>query len=267
MSTKIYGIIAAENEDNVGETVLIDGIDDRITQMKDEHPSSDDHDTFFRKIGIIRNTKKIHNANECDNEKHLRCWNFAQVPFLYGEGELVDDSDHPNAIAAASIIKFAQRDDVPLHVGWSIDGGIFERRTRDGRVTEDKKEGKILAKTIGIAAALTVKPCNPKCRVFLDNDLAKSIQNAPIPKEVYDALKKSQSKHSFTEHNLTNVLLYVKLNELKKSLSNYFGDMTNVKCYNCGSNVRMFKSDSLPNHCSSCGENYTLEQLWKAISK
>lgn len=266
MSTKIYGIIAAENEDNVGEKVIIEGIVDKINQMKDEHPSSDDEDTFFRKIGVIRNTKKIFSAKDCDNEKHLRCWNFAQVPFLYGEGELADDTGHPNAISAASIIKFAQRDDVPLNVGWSIDGGIFERRTPSGMLTEDKKEGKILSKTIGIAAALTVKPCNPKCRVFLANDLTKSIQDAPLPKEVIEALHKSQSSASFTEYNLTNVLLYVKLNELKKSISNYFSDTTLLKCYNCGNTSRLFKSDEMPNHCSSCSGHYSLEQLWKALN-
>lgn len=33
MSTKMYGIIAAQNEDKVGETVIIDGVEDKITSF------------------------------------------------------------------------------------------------------------------------------------------------------------------------------------------------------------------------------------------
>jgi predicted Zn-ribbon and HTH transcriptional regulator len=265
MGTKIFGIIAAQNEDSAGETLLLDGLDhSRLFLARDEHEKDD----FFSKIGAIRYTKKIYNKDECENDKQLRCWNHAQVPFLYGEGELADDEQHPNAESAAALLRFAQRPDVPLEVGFSIDGSVLERKDRAGNVTENKDIGKTLSKTLGLAAALTVKPCNPKCKAFLENDLTKSVANMPIPKIVLDAIKSKQAEKSFTEKLGKDWELFTKLEKLKKSLNDYFNAITVVRCNGCGDSVRFFKSSNkLPNFCKKCGSSFSLTNLWKALNK
>ena len=262
MGTRWYGIGAAQNDDNVGEKLLLDGLEDRVKFIRDEH----DDLSAFRLLGSVNNSKKIYSEKDCEDEQQRRCWKHAGVPFLYVAGEFADDQDHPNAQSAASLLKFTSRNDVPLKMGLSIDGGIIERQTPDGRPTEDKDQGKILARTLGSSVAFTVKPCNPKCAIFLENDLAKSDYKSAPPARYFEALKKSQAKHSFNE--IPEWQLYIKLDNLKKSLVNYTGGFTSMKCHTCGTNQRFFKSSTdMPNGCSKCGKNYSMAQLWKALNK
>jgi ribosomal protein S27E len=265
MGLKVYGLAACENFDNVGEKILIEGLNiDHLRIIKDEHP---DQDNFFHIVGSIKVAKKIFKEADCEDDKQKRCWNSVKVPFVYIEGELADDENHPNAQSAAAILRFSQREDIPLNVGFSIDGAIVSRETVGGQQTEDKEIGKILARTIGGAASLTVKPCNPKCKAFLENDLAKSVAALPIPQVVLEALKKSESKSSFVETDSYKWKLLLKLQKLKKSLEDYAAGFTEVKCAKCGKSMRFFKSGDVPNGCFSCGKAYSLTQLWKALNK
>jgi len=261
---KFYGATAAENPDNSEETLLIDGFIDQLRTVKDEH----DEDSFFRKVGAVTKSKKIRSEKDCEDDKQRRVWNFAQVPLVYVECELADDTDHPNAKAAAELLKFSNRPDVPLEIGLSVDGGIIERLDANGVPTEDKETGKILSKTLGTAASLTVKPCNPKCKLFLENDLTKSDMTMEPPARYWDALKKSQASTSFIETLGDDLKILMKLHKLKKSLSDYFGAFTDIKCYQCGHPVRFFKSsDDLPNGCSNCGHQFSLNNIWQALNK
>ena len=271
---KIYGAIAAENPDNAGETILIDGIDiSRLTLMKDEHP---EQDTFFSSLGSINNAKKIYSEVDCEDYKQLRCWKYTQVPFLYGEGELADDTEHPNAKSAAAMLKFSQGEN-PLDIGWSIDGGISERRDDAGNVVETEydeagkviKQGNILAGTVALAASLTVKRCNPKCKVWIEGDLQKSMANIPEPANYRELLKKSMSTTSFTESfGSSDAKVLIKLNRLKKSLDDYLGGFTSMRCNSCGKPVRFFKStSSMPHKCSDCEGVFSMKDIWSAINK
>ncbi len=262
--TEFYGIGAAQNVDNSGELLYIEGLDNsRLTKVKDEH----DKDNFFHTLGSVKFSKKIMSEKDCENSYQKRCWSYVKVPFLYCEGVLADDHDHPNAKAAASILKFSQRQDVPLNVGLSIDGAVLERKDASGKVTEDKETGKNLTKTVGLAVSFTTKPCNPKCKLFLKNDLTKSIADAPVPKVVLDAINREQSRSSFTEQLKPVWDLYSKMQKLKKSLDDYFTGFAGVKCHDCGNAVRFFKSSKdIPNFCRNCGSSFSLSELWKAIN-
>jgi hypothetical protein len=266
MGLGLYGIIAAQNPDNIGETILIEGLDDsKLKVIKDEHP---EQENFFHTIGTIRKTKKIFSEKDCEDDRQRRCWRLAQVPFLYGEGELADDTEHPNAKAAAAMLKFSKRPDVPLDIGFSVDGGIIERRTVSGQPTEDENTGKVLARSIGTAASLTVKPCNPKCVTFLTNDLTKSDMIMQPPVGYIAALQKSRASRSFrnTMHNDVKLLLGVE--RLKKSLTDYFGAFTSLQCKQCGKALRFFKGNSdIPNRCSHCGSHFSLNNIWQALNK
>ena len=267
MGLGVYGILAAQNVDNSGETILIEGIDNsQLHLIKDEHPEKDE---FYSKVGAIKYSKKIFSAKDCENDKQIRCWNHALVPFLYGEGELADDQDHPNAQASAAMLKFTQRPDIPLSVGWSIDGGITQRTASDGQPTEDKELGNILAKTVAIAGSLTVKPCNPKCLAFIDADLTKSISTMSPPLNYLALLRKSQSKTSFNECIESNQLeLFIQVEKLKKSVDDYFSGFTSMRCNGCGKPVRFFKSTgSMPHKCGACSNTFSMKEIWKAINK
>lgn len=261
---EIYGIGAAQNPDNVGETIIIDGIDtSKLMGIKDEH----DDESMWRRVGAITYHKKIMSAKDCENPQQARCWRVTQVPFLYIEGILADDTDHPNAKAAAEIIKFSYKSGVPLEVGFSIDGGIMERQNAYGMPTEDKEAGKTLAKTVGLDISLTVKPCNPKCKMFLKKDLTKSISEMPPPVNYQKLLQKSISKSSFRDIISTEYKVLLKLQGLKKSLQDYQSAFTDMKCKRCHSPVRFFKSTAdVPHKCSSCESSYDLLQIWKALN-
>jgi hypothetical protein len=263
MGLKLYGIGVAQCPDNVGETILLDGLDiSKLRTIRDEHGD----DSAFRQIGVVSKAKKIHAEHECEDDRQKRCWAATKVPFLYIEGELADDEQHPNAESASALIRFASRPDIPLELGFSIDGGIIERRTRDGQVTEDKETGKILARTLGTSVAFTTKPCNPKCFLRMQNDLTKSDMTMKAPSRYFQALANSQKSSSFNELTMTS--LHIKVEKLKKSLGDYFGAFTDMKCEKCHTGVRFFKSaSSLPNVCQKCGHHFSVSSLWKALNR
>lgn len=254
MGTKVYGIAAAQNPDNSGETIIVDNIDtSRLRYINDEHGED-----AWSMIGSIDYHAKIHSLEECKDDRQRRCWQVAQAPFLYVTGEIADDSGHPNAEAAAALIKFtASRPDIPLKIGFSIEGGILKRGGTDNKVLEQ---------TIGTGASFTVKPCNPRAALFLENDLRKSELILTPPPIYYEALKKSASTSSFRERPV--VLAQIAIELLEKSLDDYMGGFTSMKCHHCGDGVRFFKSSkSVPNGCSKCGESFRLSDIWKALNK
>jgi rubrerythrin len=270
MGLQIYGIAAAQNPDNAGETLNIQNLDtSKLRYINDEHG-----DKMFDFIGGIRTHKKIFSEKDCENPYQLKCWQSAKVPFLYIEGELADDEGHPNAQSAASLLKFTtQRNDVPFKLGFSIEGGIIEKLRPDGSPEQRDEEGQLIgeagvniSKAVATGTTLTVKPCNPKCQVWLVNDLRKSdIQSVP-PKAYYEALKKSRAATSFREN--PEVKLMLKMEELKKSLNSYVKGFTSIKCHHCGNGTRFFKStNDLPNHCPSCNNRFRMSDIWNAITK
>lgn len=261
MGLKFFGATAAQNEDNAGETILIEGVDiSKLRVLKDEHP---EEENFFHTIGAVTLAKKIFSEKDCDSPRQVRVWRHVGVPLVYVEGEMADNEDHPNAKAAAAMVRFTQRQDIPLDVGLSIDGGIVEKRNEQGQPDE---EGKILARTVGLAASLTIKPCNPKCRLFLMNDLTKSDLATPPPPGYWVALKKAQAKSSFREMGTNEFQIYLKLNKLKKSLTDYFGGFTSIRCKKCGDGVRFFKSDAM-NGCPKCKNHFSMTEIWQALNK
>jgi predicted nucleic-acid-binding Zn-ribbon protein len=262
--TKIYGIVAAENPDNVGETIILDGLEDRLKFFRDEH----DELSSFRVLGAVTYSKKIKSPKDCENEKQLRCWNHAGVPLLYAEGTLFDNEDHPNAKAAAAILKYCNNNPgLSLQPGLSVDGEIHERVDAMGNQTRDKSIGKKLTKTVAISGAFTVQPCNPKCAGALFIDEAPSLQKSTTPPKAYvEALKKSQSSSSFNEIPKEVMLLH-SMQQLHKSLEILHNDHASIQCYHCGKAERFFKSSGAPNTCLKCGKSYTIKQVWESFQK
>lgn len=254
MGLKIYGIAAAQNPDKDGQTIIIKNMDtSKLRYINDEHG-----DKMFDFIGGISYYKKIYGEQDCENEKQVRCWNSAKVPLLYVEGELADDEGHPNAEAAAAMVKFTSKNPhYPLQLGFSIEGGIVEKA--------GEKEN-ILSKTIGTGATITVKPCNPKCLLFPELDLMKSDVAVALPEKYVAQLKAAPARPSIKELPIVHV--HSKVMELKKSIDDYMGGFTSMKCHSCGNAMRFFKSTKdMPNHCQKCGNSFRLSDIWSALNK
>ncbi len=254
MGTKIYGIGACEAPDHSGETLKINGLDvSRLRGVRDEH----DDNTLMRMVGGVTFSKKIMTLEECDTEQQKRCWDFAQVPFLYAEGELADSEGHPDAQAAAALLKFTSRPNIPLKLGFSVDGGTLKRGGPDNKTLE---------RTCATSLALTSQPCNPKCRVFLFNDLQKSDLMVAPPASYWKALKKQRDSHAFNEDPLFRT--YLMAERLKKSLDDYLGGFTSLKCWTCGNGIRFFKSSkNVPAACPNCGHSFSIQDVWRALNQ
>ena len=55
---------------------------------------------------------------------------------------------------------------------------------------------------------------------------------------------------------------------LKKSINDYQGAFTDIRCQHCGSSYRFFKStNKMANGCSKCGEYLPMSDIWKALNK
>ena len=259
MATEIFGIGAAQVKDNAKETIIVDGMNlDKCSILSDEHADEEGTIPMFRIIGATTKTKVIHVEKECEDIYQEKCWRLVGAPFVYMEGKLADDSDHPDAKSAAALLRFVSANpEVPLKIGLSVEGGTIHR---------DPNDEKILLKTVASGFALTIKPCNSVCQVFLKNDLAKSDRNIAPPARYFEALKKSQSVSSIVER--PELLLSYHLTSLKKSLSDYVSGFTDIKCYNCGHAQRMFKSTkNMPNGCPSCGNYFSMSDIWKALNR
>lgn len=251
---RFYGVGAAQVVDNSGETIIIDNIDtSRLRLLTDEHGAD-----AWSMIGGVDYHKKIHSSEECEDEHQRRCWEAVKAPFLFVRGEIAEQSGHPNAQAAASLLRFvSSKPDLPLKVGLSVEGGILERTGADQ---------KVLNKTIATGVALTVKPCNPKCVLFAEQDLTKSDWGGTPPKAYYEALAKSDATRSFIE--VPKVVLLMHLDTLKKSVEDYYGSFTSMKCWRCGQGVRFFKSSrDVPNRCGHCSSAFRMSDIYNAMTK
>lgn len=244
MGTKIYGIFAAQNKDRVGETILLKGMDtSNLSFIDDEHDSSN----FLHIIGNVSSSKKIFKEADCENERQRRCWEHAKVPFLYGEAELLDAEDHPDAIAAKACLMYAHRNpDSKLRPGFSIEGR---------EILKDPKT-KEIAKSEALGAALTLFPCNPKCAAFLfDEPLAKSFCPEPNLSR-YKGMRKNFSMSLDAE-------IDYRMKTLVKSLQNI---TTTVKCKHCGDQT-VFTLEKSWTLCPECRKPFDMQQIAKIISE
>lgn len=250
---KVYGIASAEIPDKVNETAVLKGMDIApVPYINDEHG---DAARMFNVLGSIQTHKKIYSASDCANEREKRCWNHAKVPFLYVEGSLADEEEHPNAQAASALIKYAAQ--TPgFNLGFSVEGSVME------------KEGDKLTKTAVRGVSLTISPCNPLCKVFSMDDLAKSYYPVVLPEKYQHLVSSGKVRSSFVRTPDLNVLLKSKLDfvsEVSVLLkSNQLNRARLLKCWNCGCQ-KVYIAPKVPNNCVACGEAFSMKDLSTAL--
>lgn len=147
----IDGILGSQLRDTQGETLSVEGAD--ISELESGKGRwNDNHGKgFFNCLGRITDAKKIFKEEDCDNDRQRYYWQKIKTPFIYGKGYLYNDEDHPNAKAAAAIIRNVHKVDSPLKVKLSVEGGVVSRGLRDPT---------LLARTKIHSCAITFVPAN-----------------------------------------------------------------------------------------------------------
>ena len=144
-------IAGSQLRDTQGEMLSVEGADisELIAgrgRLNDNHGKG-----FFNAIGRITGAKKIFKAEDCENDRQKYYWEKVKAPYIYVKGYLYDDEDHPNARAAAAIIRNIHKADTPLMMKASVEGGVQARGISDPS---------LLARTKIHSVALTFTPAN-----------------------------------------------------------------------------------------------------------
>ena len=133
--------------DTQGEMLSVEGADiSELQRINDNHGKG-----FFNSIGTITSSKKIFKEEDCENDRQKYYWNKIKAPYIYARGFLHDDEDHPNAKAAAAILRNIHKHDSPLKLKASVEGGVLARGIADPS---------LLARTKIHSIALTFVPAN-----------------------------------------------------------------------------------------------------------
>lgn len=179
-------IAGSQLRDTQGEMLSVEGAD--ISELvAGRGRLNDNHGKgFFNAIGRITGAKKIFKKEDCENERQEYYWEKVKAPYIYVKGYLYDDEDHPNARAAAAIIRNIHKADTPLMMKASVEGGVQARGLADPT---------LLARTKIHSVALTFTPAN-------NNTLVEPIS---ITKHDYDAEADMQLIKSVMHLAQTNV--------------------------------------------------------------
>lgn len=144
-------IAGSQLRDTQGEMLSVEGADISELQAGRGRLNDNHGKGFFNSIGRITGAKKIFKKEDCDNERQEYYWEKVKAPFVYVKGYLYDDEDHPNARAAAAILRNIHKADTPLQLKASVEGGVLSRGLSDNS---------LLARTKIHSVALTFTPAN-----------------------------------------------------------------------------------------------------------
>lgn len=144
-------IAGSQVRDTQGEMLSVEGAD--ISELiAGNGRFNDNHGKgFFNSIGRVTGAKKIFKAEDCENDRQKYYWEKVKSPYIYVSGVLYDDDEHPNAKAAAAILRNIHKTDVPLKMKASVEGGVLARGIKDES---------LLARTKIHSVALTFTPAN-----------------------------------------------------------------------------------------------------------
>lgn len=175
----VAGVFSAQTPDTSGEVLDVKGAD--IEELKSgkalvntEHINPEDlkdkdnkgFEGFQSIVGRVMNAKKIFSEKDCSNKQELQAFKKLKVPLIWGQVEIFDDADHPNAKAAASIIRNFEQAGVEQQLGFSVEGSTV------------KREGNLLKETAIRRLALTHKPCNRAAKVEFVQDSHQGVRKS-----------------------------------------------------------------------------------------
>src|ERR1051325_6781837 len=148
---EIDACAGSQLRDTQGEMLSVEGADISDLQAGKGRWNDNHGKGFFNSIGRITHAKKIFKAEDCEDDRQKYYWEKVKAPYVYVKGYLYDDEDHPNAKAAAAILRNIHKADVPLKLKASVEGGVVSRGIKDAS---------LLARTKIHSVALTFTPAN-----------------------------------------------------------------------------------------------------------
>lgn len=144
-------IAGSQLRDTQGEMLSVEGADISDLEAGRGRLNDNHGKGFFNAIGRVTGAKKIFKSEDCDNDRQRYYWDKVKAPFIFVKGYLYDDEDHPNARAAAAILRNIHKADTPLQLKASVEGGVVSRGISDPS---------LLARTKIHSVALTFTPAN-----------------------------------------------------------------------------------------------------------
>lgn len=191
---EIDGIVGAQNKDSQGETLDIKGAD--ISDLEAGRGLWNDNHTggFVNTLGRITSAKKVFKAEDCDTDRQKYYWNKVKAPFIYAKGYLFNkDKDHIPARATAAVIKSIYKDDCPLKIKASVEGGILERSEKDPSHLSRTKIRRIALTFVPANHSTLVEPISlQKSNDPEDKELIKSIFQLNLVKSTVPNFIKSR---------------------------------------------------------------------------
>lgn len=144
-------VAGSQLRDSQGEMLSVEGADIADLTIGNGR-INDNHGTgFSNSIGRVTGAKKIFSEADCENDRQRYYWEKIKSPYIYVRAYLYDDEDHPNARAAAAILRNIHKTDAPLKIKASVEGGVMARGIKDSS---------LLARTKIHSVALTFTPAN-----------------------------------------------------------------------------------------------------------
>jgi ribosomal protein L37E len=144
-------IAGSQLRDTQGEMLSVEGADISELQAGRGRLNDNHGKGFFNAIGRITGAKKVFKAEDATTDREKYYWEKVKAPFIFVKGYLYDDEDHPNARAAAAILRNIHKADTPLQLKASVEGGVVARGISDPS---------LLARTKIHSVALTFTPAN-----------------------------------------------------------------------------------------------------------
>lgn len=197
----IDGPITTQTIDSSGEILDLKGLDisdflEGKATANFEHNNDNPGDV----LGWFTYAKKIFKEADCENERQKMFWEKVKTPFLYGVLELLDDENHPGAVAVAAMLRHFKKKNEPVKIGMSIEGSTLER------------DGHILKRTVGRKVAITLRPCNKQCMLDV------------MPQEQTDSFLNKMESSKIQSFEIDSPILeeplYNLVHDIKKDLEN-----------------------------------------------
>lgn len=283
MATEIDMIAGSQLRDTQGETLDIKGCDISELERGAGYINDGHSNKLPDVLGRVTFAKKILKIEDCEDDRQRYYWEKVKAPYVYVRARLFDDEgEHRSAKAAAAILRHQHREDSPLKLKASVEGGIIERGAKDET---------LLKRTKLKGVALTFAPANNATLVEglnlkksntweTDEPLIKSLiplirTDVPSFIEVADAISEGKIRSNIE-----------RIRGLVKALTAGFGggaptdrsggqvlqtesldsgnNVKEIECPSCGKGNVYMKYQI---RCRSCGKAYPFDSLAKFFTK
>lgn len=227
-------VAGSQLRDTQGEILSVEGADISALERGEGRWNDNHGKGFFNSIGRITEAKKIFSKDDCENERHEYFWEKIKAPYIYTKGYLYNDEDHPNARAAAAILRSIHKSDAPLKLKSSVEGGVVQRGLKDPSLLAKTKIHSVAITFTPANNATLVEPLNlEKCAYNIeeDNALIKSVMpmaQERVPSFIDISERLSLEKIAKSVQTIKNMVAAARTAENKEELKKNLNALKNL---------------------------------------